>query len=348
MIDGHGDDLWRYERKVKHNFSTNIHSAFDHKRLMDHIAESAHSVLSYPEPEPISVETSVSNLHGCKPDEAMVTNGATEAIYLIAKEFSGGKSAILAPTFREYQDACQMHGQEVTFIKSLEGIPEECSLVWLCNPNNPTGEVFKRDLLIEIINRHKDKIFVIDQAYSDYTLLQTLTAKDVIEAGNAIMLGSLTKRFAVPGLRIGYAMGATTLMARIKRWRMPWSVNGVAIESAKFLIKHIDDYKINAKELHDEALRISEELMRIGIEVESSDCNFILCRLPIGTAAQLKQFLIDSEGILIRDASNFEGLSERHFRVAAQSRSENDKLIDGIRRFVRLKPHVPCEDCGCS
>lgn len=342
MIDGHGDDLWRYGGKVKHNFSTNIHSAFDHSPLMAHIASSADAILSYPEPEPVSVEKKIADLHRCKPEEVMVTNGATEAIYLIAKEFSESNSAIVSPTFREYQDACKIHGHQIDFINSLNEISDSHKLVWLCNPNNPTGRVIPKDVLMEIISENKDKVFVIDQAYSDYTLLPTLSAMVAVEAGNVILLGSLTKRFAVPGLRIGYAIGAKKLLDRVKRWRMPWSVNGIAIASAKYLIDNIGKYDIDAESLHKEALRIAVKLRELGIEVENTDCNFILCKLPDGTAAELKQYLMDEGGILIREASNFEGLTERHFRVAAQTRDENDGLVGLVRRFVQLKLHVPC------
>lgn len=339
MIDGHGDDLWRYGGKVKHNFSTNIHSAFDHSPLMAHIASSAHAILSYPEPEPISIEEKIAELQHCRADEVMVTNGATEAIYMIAKAYSEADSLIMSPTFREYQDACMMHGHEVAFINSLENIPDKSALIWLCNPNNPTGKVIPRNSILNIIHNHRDKVFISDQAYSDYTLQPTLTSKDVIEAGNVIMLGSLTKRFAVPGLRIGYAMGDSALIGRIKKWRMPWSVNGISIESAKFLLDNINSYNIDATNLHSEALRISGELRRIGIDVIDTDCNFILCQLPDGTSAALKRYLIEDAGILIRDASNFEGLTDRHFRVAAQSSSENNLLVESIKRFMQMKQH---------
>lgn len=312
---------------MKHNFSTNIHLAFDHSALMAHIASSADAILSYPEPEPISVEQKIADMQGCKPEEVMVTNGATEAIYMIAKEFSGSNSAIVSPTFREYQDACKMHGHQIDFIHLINEISVEHGLIWLCNPNNPTGKVIPKDFLLEIISENLDKVFVIDQAYSDYTLLPTLTAKEAVDVGNVILLGSLTKRFAVPGLRIGYAIGAKKLLDRVKGWRMPWSVNGIAVESAKYLIDNIARYDIDAEGLHKEALRISGKLREMGIEVENTDCNFILCKLQDGTAAELKQYLMDEGGMLIRDASNFEGLTERHFRVAAQRRDENDRLV---------------------
>lgn len=350
MIEGHGDDLWRYAGKIRHNFSTNIHSAFDHGPLMEMLARSGYAVASYPEPAPVSVERAVADMVGCMPDEVMAANGATEAIYLIAIEFAGKNSAILAPTFREYQDSCRMHSHKISFIDSLEvlsesgkgGVTERFDTVWLCNPNNPTGQVIPRERLLEVIAANPETVFVIDQAYSDYTLLPVLTARDAVEAGNVVLLGSLTKRFAVPGLRIGYAVGASVLLDRFSRWRMPWSVNGPAIAGALYLLARRSEYLIEASGLHAEALRISEEFRKMGIDVTPTDCNFILCRLPDVNGKEvhmtdLKEYLIEEAGILIRDASNFEGLDGRYFRIAAQSPEENDLLISKVREYLNKK-----------
>lgn len=336
MIDGHGDDTWRFGGMVKHNFSTNIHAAFCHSPLLKILLESDSILTGYPEPEPFSVESRLSRLHGCRENEVMVTNGATEAIYLIAKEFSGGLTSIFAPTFREYQDACLMHGHNISFIQALDEISPDCELVWICNPNNPSGKVFDKTYLMDVITRNPDKIFIIDQAYSDYTSLPTLTAGDAVKAGNVILLGSLTKRFAVPGLRIGYAIGCRQLINRVKSWRMPWSVNAPAIKGASYLLDNIDRYNIDSRSLHEEALRIAREFSESGISVSESDCNFILCRLPRGKASDLKRFLIEEYGILIRDASNFEGLDSSYFRIAAQAPEENDLLINAVKRWLTI------------
>lgn len=336
MIDGHGDDIWRYGGAVKSNFSTNVHAAFDHRPLMAVLASAVESVTGYPEPVPASVEQAVARMHGCNQCEVMVTNGATEAIYMIAMAYSGGRSAIVSPTFSEYGDACRLHGHEVTLISNLSDIPDGCSLVWLCNPNNPTGRVVAKDVLVEAIADHSDKVFVVDQAYSDYTQCPTLTAADAVRLGNVVMLGSLTKRFAVPGLRIGYAIGCSDMMSGLRRWRMPWSVNGPAIKGALYLLDNIADYAIDAAGLHSEALRMASELERMGVKVLPTDCNFILCELPDRTAGELKEHLMARAGLLIRDASNFDGLGVRHFRVAAQTPEENDQLINEIRLWLRI------------
>lgn len=334
MIDGHGDDLWKYGGKVRHNFSSNIFASFNHDALKDTLWKSPDILISYPEPEPFTVEQMIAELNDCASENVVVTNGATEVIYLIAKQYSVCKSAILKPTFREYQDACRMHGHSVTFFTEALEIPSDCDLVWYCNPNNPTGKMIASDAMLSRISSFPDKILIIDQAYADYANMPPLSAKSAINAGNVILLGSLTKRFAIPGLRIGYAIGCRNLMQNIRQWRMPWSVNGPAIAAAKYLLDNIENYPIDVATLHSEAMRMSESLRDMNIEVLPTSCNFILCKLPKGAASDLKKYLLDEAGILIRDASNFEGLNEAYFRVAAQSREENDLLIKMIAKWL--------------
>ncbi|MDE6437933.1 MAG: aminotransferase class I/II-fold pyridoxal phosphate-dependent enzyme [Muribaculaceae bacterium] len=334
MTDGHGDDLYRYGDKVRSNFSTNICSAVDHTALLEHLAGMGERIKSYPEPTPVSVESCLAGQLDIPAEAVMVTNGATEAIYMIAQSRYGGRSQIVAPTFREYQDACRLFRHQIRFISGIDSVNSGSDLVWLCNPNNPTGNVTERDRLVECIHSHPDVLFVIDQAYADYTELPVLTAEDALTLPNVILLYSLTKLFAIPGLRIGYAVGNPATMAEVRRYRMPWSVNCFAIEAANFLIPRRADYHIDATRLHAEALRIAAEFRGMGIAVVPSDCNFILCELPKGTAAELKDYLIEKHGILIRDASNFEGLGERHFRVAAQAEAENDCLIKAVKEWI--------------
>lgn len=335
MIDGHGDDSFRYGTRIRHNFSTNICSDVDHSALIDFLAKKAACIKSYPEPRPESIEARIAGKLGIDKDNVMVTNGATEAIYLTAHLFQGGKSAIVSPTFREYQDACAIYGHSVTFISSLSEIPADTTCVWLCNPNNPSGVTIDRESLLETVATNPATVFIVDQAYSDYTLQPLLTPAEAAGINNLVLLSSLTKRFAVPGLRIGYAVGCKNLMSEIGKMRMPWSVNQLAIEAAGFLLDHSDDYVIDARSLHSEAHRIRKALEELEITSTDTDCNFFLAKLPHGkTASQLKDFLIDSYGILIRDASNFEGLDESYFRIASQRPEENDLLITALREWM--------------
>lgn len=334
MIDGHGDDIYRYGGMVRHNFSTNVYNGFDHSGLTAHLASVADTVRNYPEPAPVSVERVLAHQYGICPASVIVTNGATEAIYLIACVTRGMRSAVIVPTFSEYADACAIYGHRLFYVHGIDRPLQDVDVVWMCNPNNPTGEVRDKRSLLSVIDAFPDTIFVIDQAYADYTCEPVITPDEAVERTNLVLLGSLTKRFAVPGLRIGYAVAASGLLERIRAVRMPWSVNQLAIEGAMFLLNHRDDYTIDRRLLHDEAQRIGRAFERLGMEVCPTDSNMLLSCLPQGSAAELKEWLVKTYGILIRDASNFRGLTTRHFRVAALTPDENDLLIKAVTRWI--------------
>lgn len=336
MIDGHGDDLFRYGDKIKVNFSTNIPQNVDHTALLNHLAEVGAIFKNYPEPEPRSVERKLAKLHGANTENIIVTNGATEAIYLLAHAFAGGQSAILSPTFREYQDACGIFDHSVQFVTTLNDISGTPDTVWLCNPNNPTGKVYDRNNLLAVIDNHPMTVFVVDQAYASYTVRDVISVSDAIIRKNVVMLHSMTKQFTVPGLRIGYAIGPEPIIRRLRSLKMPWSVNSIAIEAAHFLLNNASDYMHDAGALYNEAKRLSEKLRESGLTVEDTDCNFLLALLPYGAASELKTWLIDNHGLLIRDASNFEGLTLRHFRIAVQDSNENNLLVKAIKEWISL------------
>lgn len=337
MIEGHGDDLYRFGDKVKYNFSTNIISGVDHTGLIRRLQSVMTKIGSYPEPAPFSLERKIADKIGVDAANVVVTNGATDAMYRIAHIFERRKSAIRIPTFREYQDACGAFQHDIIFVKDINEMSDDTDLIWLCNPNNPTGEVLSKYLILDLANSRKsrkDSWVVVDQAYADYTLKKVLTPQDAVNADNIVLMSSLTKRYAVPGLRIGYIVADEKIAAAIRSKGMPWAVNTLAIEAGRYLLDNDEDYTIDAAGLHSEALRIADALRGKGIECTRTDCNFILCCLPEGKASDLKSWLVENHGILIRDASNFESLDERYFRVAAQNKEQNDLLINAIKEWI--------------
>ena len=334
MIEGHGDDLYRYGGKARYNFSTNIVSGMDHDKLGAYLSSVMGKISSYPEPAPFSLERMIADKAGVDAGNVVVTNGATDAMYRLAHVYSGKRSAIMVPAFHEYQDACGAYGHGIVFFDDLDHIPADADCVWLCNPGNPTGVVIPKERILRLAEDNRHRLIILDQAYADYTSLPLLTPEEAVESGNIILLSSLTKRFAVPGLRIGYAVASEEITGLIRAAGMPWAVNTLAIEAGKYLLSHDDEYPIDEKFLHSEALRIAAEFEDCGIMCSRSDCNFILCRLPEGSAAALKEYLVEEHGILIRDASNFEGLDSRYFRVAAQDRQHNDLLIKAVREWM--------------
>ena len=335
MIEGHGDDLYKYGKKIVSNFSSNVYNRIDHSGLYQRLNERLSTICSYPEPMPYSLENEIARRYSLTPRQVCVTNGATEAIYLIAQVFQGRISAVLGPTFSEYADACRVHRHKVKPFYSLDALPEDAELVWICNPNNPTGEVRNKEDLKALVDSHPDKLFIFDQSYEYFTLKSLLGIKEAASFPNVILLHSMTKQYAIPGLRVGYFTASEGLTDDVRCRRMPWSVNSLAIEAAKYLLEEGDGISADIPQLLAERERLTNLLLATGmLEIWPTDTHYMLIKLRMGKAAALKDFLAVNHGILIRDASNFEGLDERFFRIATQTPEENDKLVKAISEWM--------------
>lgn len=333
MINGHGDDIYNYDN-IRINFSSNVYCHFNHEGLFRRLAERSHRVLNYPEPSSAGLEEVLAESLGVKKSQVMATNGATEAIYLIAQTHCGSSTFIVDPTFAEYTDACLIHKHKITHIFDLPKHLFGIKLVWICCPNNPTGTVIEKEEIVRCIKNNPYSLFVIDASYAPFTYKPLITPSWAAKQSNVLMIHSMTKRFAVPGLRLGYITGNADLLKAIRQNQMPWSVNAIAQEAGIYLIHHQDEYIIDIDGLTKEKDRVSRELESTGIvEVMASDTHILLCRLRKGKASSLKDYLAINHGILIRDASNFLGLSNSHFRIAVQGHEENDELIKAIKMW---------------
>lgn len=333
MTEGHGDDLYLYDKdRIRYNFSSNVTEP--PRDIIDglhrFIKENLDCIHHYPEPGARRVEKELARYHGIEPENVCVTNGATEAIYLIAMMLRGGRSYISEPTFSEYRDGCMMHGHRIA-----DSFSEDVKAWWICNPNNPTGEVLPKNQIETLVHNHEDITFVLDQSYSEFTDQPLLSASEGCKSSNMVMVHSLTKHFAIPGLRIGYITGHKDVISRLKQLRMPWSVNALAQESALYLLKRQFPEGWFEEKIAD-AKVLRHRLMEIGIEVRPSDTHFLLCELPTGCASALKDWLAKEKGILIRDASNFKGLNVGHFRVASQGREADIELCDAVKEWLKL------------
>ena len=337
MIEGHGDDSYRYEN-IGLNFSSNVYDGFSHEKLFEYLSSNLSDISCYPMPQPLDVEREIARRLNVADNQVCVTNGATEAIYCIAQAFSGSESAVLQPTFSEYKDACTLNSHKVTDIYDVSSVGAGSGIVWICNPNNPTGAVIPKNDILSIVEKHHDKLFVFDHSYACFTTMPMLQASEAADMPNVLLLHSMTKRFAVPGLRIGYISGNSNLLDRVRTAKMPWSVNAMACRAASFLLQHEDDiYKIDLNNLLSEKKRMEERLTDVaGVEVWPSDCHILLCRLRYGKSGPLKEWLAREKGILIRDASNFPALNDSFFRIAVKNSEQDDLLVNAISEWLMM------------
>lgn len=330
MIQGHGDDTWRYT-DIRINFSSNIYAHADLSELQAHLCRNISLIGHYPEPEPHALEAMLARKHGIPADCVLVTSGATEAIYLIAQTFCQALhyySTGSLPTFSEYADASEMFGMQ-----RQDTAPDRDTLLWLCNPNNPTGRALPPTDILNLCG--KAAITVIDQSYEDYTLVPMLSAREAAQKPHLILVHSLTKTYAIPGLRIGYITAAPELIRLLRHHVRPWSVNALAVAAAKWLVTHDTRAIPHLNVYLAETARLRQQLNALpGIHVTNTDTNFMLATIAQTTAAALKDFLAVHHHILIRNASNFKGLTPNHFRIATQRRDENQLLVSAISQFI--------------
>ncbi len=426
MLQGHGDDTFQYP-DIRMNFSSNIFAHADMSELKAHLCRNIHLIDNYPEPSPHSLEQLIASKAGVSPDSVLVTNGATEAIYLIAQALvsiqslqasvpssqasvssvrtsvpsvqtsvpsvqvsvpsaqasvSSSQASVSSaqvesapphiapcthfctgpqPTFSEYADASLLQGLKeekwspvtppiepimpimpIMPIPSKKPIPPKKpipqnnppTLLWLCNPNNPTGSIYTPSEISDLARRYA--YVVVDQSYEDLTLAPMMTPREAAASQNIIQIHSLTKTYAIPGLRIGYVVASPTVVGMLRRYVRPWSVNALAIEAGRWLLNHDLKAVPDLPAYLEETQRLRQQLNLIpGIETAPTYTNFILARVATTTAACLKDALARHHHILIRDASNFSGLTPHHFRVSAQASEENNFLVRAIRATMK-------------
>ena len=334
MLDGHGDDAYQYTQQMVSNFSSNVYNQSELSGLRAHLIKHLDLITTYPHPEAASLQQELAVRNGVLPQQVCVTNGSVESIYLIAQFFREKRSGIRIPTFSEYGDACCLHRHQVEYIEEWIDL-DRFDLVWLCNPNNPTGKVYDKDWLIEQVGRYPDVLFVIDQAYEWFTKKPVFSPEEAVSFPNVILLHSMTKSFAIPGLRLGYLTAQEKWVNRLRACRMPWSVNSLAIAAGHYLLEN--DAKPELDAYLQEKDRLAASLQTIAsLEVLPSDTHFMLVRLRRGNAYDLKDFLANNYGVLIRDASNFKGLDDTYIRIATQMPAENDTLVQAIHDYFAL------------
>jgi threonine-phosphate decarboxylase len=323
------------------NFSSNIYQKADLTELKQYLATRLDAIGNYPEPEPKELEELIAEKLEIPASMVMVTNGANEAIYLIAQLYRGWASVIPQPTYTEYADACRMFDHIISYERTdeLNILPED-RIYWICNPDNPTGNVMLKQLLAYVIKKHPRFLHVIDQSYADYTLQPMLKPKELLDCYNVMILHSLSKKYCIPGLRLGYMTASPIIIERLRDIRQPWTVNTLAIEAGKWLIKNDPKVIPDIEGYIAEAQRLRDELQAIdGIMVMDTKTHYMLVNIDWTTSLELKNWLIENHGILIRDASNFHGLDTHCFRVAAQSPEENNALINAIKEFKDGSEH---------
>ncbi|MCK8495123.1 aminotransferase class I/II-fold pyridoxal phosphate-dependent enzyme [Spirosoma sp. RP8] len=335
MLHGHGDDSYRYSRTITADFSTNVWYGGEPKGLKEYLFSQWATINRYPEVLAESLANQVAEHHRVTPEQVLINSGTTESIYLIAQAFAGQTTTIVAPAFAEYEDACRMFQHRLTFLdwNTLSDLPALTSdLVFICTPNNPTGAIFGQ--LTDWMGKNPQTLFVIDEAFIEFTRELDTAIGLLDQFDNLLVMRSLTKAYAIPGLRLGYVASKPERIDQLKACKQPWTVNAMALAAGRFIFEQFEQCQLPLDQLlADKAHFVQQLRQNDQLQVFDSDTHFFLAETNKGTAAQLKAFLLEKYGLLIRDASNFRGLGAGHFRVCTLSPDKNALLINALSEW---------------
>ncbi|WP_416148841.1 threonine-phosphate decarboxylase CobD [Salipaludibacillus sp. HK11] len=337
------------------DFSANIHP-FGPPNWMKQVLNDSYDRMShYPDPSYPDATNALAKFCQVDKDEVLVTNGGAEAIFLTAKYFEGGNALIIQPTFSEYERACQHYHLDVQHVYldkadalrlPLDEIIDQLSwadVVYLCRPNNPTGTVVKETEIRLILDAAKKTgtYLVVDEAFVDF-LDEDEDCSDLVsvmqEYHQLILLRSMTKMFAVPGLRVGYMLANKEIIKVAKQAQIPWSVNAIAGAIIPLMLEDQAFVAKSRRFFHAELIRLRERLEGMNYYMSPSSANFYLLRdneNPNATS-DLFEFLLH-HGILARHTDNFKQLDGDYLRFAIRSESENDLLLDALSAWRRQR-----------
>lgn len=274
---------------------------------------------SYPDDHYIVLKEALSSVFGRPVDEIAVGNGSIELIRLFAMAAisPGDRVRIMRPTFGEYEFSARLAGGT---------IGEPAAVTFICNPNNPTGELLTRKALLADMDR--GGILFLDEAFIE--LADPRESLVNVREPALFVLRSLTKSFAVPGIRFGYGFGDPDLIGRIEALRPPWSVNAFAEQYALAALACYGQLEESRKFISREREWLVRELAVLPVDIHPSSVNFLLLTLKEEVHPLCASLL--AKGILVRDCRSF-GLS-RSIRVAVRTRDENRQLVEALKQCL--------------
>lgn len=334
MIYGHGDDGFCTDVNIVADFSTNVWYGAENEPLVRFLQKRIPMILHYPEPNADSFALALAEYHGVGEDSIFVGNGETELLYMIAQAYRGVETMIFYPSYSEYADSCEKHGHKVKYLHyGAELKPEDGELVIIGNPNNPNGKLMSKQEIAALLQASPNRVVVIDEAFIDFTIGDNSVVDLTVKYDNLIVVRSMTNKYAVPGLRLGYIVACPKLIDKIAVFAYPWRVNALAIETGKFLLQRKDTLSGSLPTIMQRKENLQAAILRIkGYEPKVSDTTFFLVKCAF-SVEHLKAWLLEKHGILIRNCSNFKGLSDHYFRLNTLNEKRNAMLVDALEQY---------------
>jgi cobyric acid synthase CobQ/L-threonine-O-3-phosphate decarboxylase len=348
MPSGHGGNLNALarqsglDRRQILDFSASINPLGPPDGLRPALAAAVDRLVDYPDPDCSELVAALAQRHGVAAEQVVVGNGSSELLFAVARAGGYRRGVIPVPCYLDYAAAVEATGREVFFHRlgeehdfaldshALDAVLRPEDLVFLGQPNNPTGRIFDANQFCTLAGRHAETTFVVDEAFAPFVAgYRTLIGR---VPDNVIVVRSLTKFYAIPGLRLGYLVALPDRARQIRRQLAPWSVNTLAQEAGLVLLADDDYARRTVTLVRQERERLTAELDALpGAHVYPGEANYLLVRISHGDfdAPCLAERLL-RQGLAIRTFGPGEHLDRRFFRLAVRSAEENDRLCAAL------------------
>lgn len=323
------------------------------KAVMENIAGLVH----YPDPRGRKLKQAVSASYNVREDSVVLGNGAAELFYVYFHAKRPGRVLLPVPSFSEYEKAARCSGAEIKYfylreeenfslhLAELQEAMGDCQAVVLGNPNNPTGGLLARgeiEALVKAAGQSGIDV-VVDESFLDFRADRQLysVAELAAEYANLLVISSLTKFFAIPGLRLGYGIASAGMVKKLEFHKDIWNVNSLAQAAGAAALKD-GAYRARTQEFISTNIAEMYEALRsiAGLKVYEPSVNFVLLNLAgCGMKSWQLAEKMKRQGVLIRDCSNYPGLDERFVRLAVRGRKENGLVLKLLRESLGVEKH---------
>ncbi len=361
MIHGHGGDIYSLARELGRSpgnildFSSNVSPLPLPEGLRELLISHLDEICCLPEVDSLGLREALAKRYGLSPKQFLVGAGTTEWIYGLPSILRPDKVVVPLPTYSDYADAAKSASCRIEtlgpwpnaeptanaeILESLSQAAKGRSLVYICNPNNPTGRFIPTKELQQLISLRREATWVVDESYAPF-VAPDLESSLISEKfpPNLVVLRSFSKIYRVPGLRLGYAVCASDLIKVLASGARPWAVSRLAQIAGEYLVDQIDYEQEVRDYCKKEKPRLLSNLAEFSLlKPMDGVTHFMLFQVLAPWTADYVTKNLRKNGILIRDCENFVGIEGECIRISLRSSSENDSLINSLKELKSLTP----------
>lgn len=335
-----------YDHKNVLDFSSNTNLLGIPEGVVRAACEGVTLSYRYPDTQCFGLRQAISKVEQIPMEQIICGNGAADLIFSLVRSIKPRKALIPIPSFYEYEQALRMVECEIVYHNMkgedgfslredfLEAMTDEVDVIFLCNPNNPTGHLIQREFMEVILRRCEDYdiLLVVDECFMDFvSASKQHTIKDLcIKSKHLFVLKAFTKLYAMPGLRLGYGFcNQIELLNKMKEMSQPWNVSIPAQMAGIAALKEEEYVRLSLELLKQERTYLKREMEKLRFKIYGSKANYIFFRAKRG----LYEACLE-KGFLIRDCSNYKGLEAGYYRIVVKTHEENEKLIETFREEI--------------